>query len=89
MYDSVHSQLFTLPDNTLVLPAHDYKVCLLWWALLTVVTALWAGHVLCGVRIACCAPFNAVCGIRPVLRCPFSLPPTWSALALRTAAAQH
>ncbi len=25
LYDSVHSQLFTLPDNTTVYPAHDYK----------------------------------------------------------------
>jgi glyoxylase-like metal-dependent hydrolase (beta-lactamase superfamily II) len=26
LYDSVHSKLFTLPDDTLVYPAHDYKV---------------------------------------------------------------
>jgi len=25
LYESVHSQLFTLPDDTLVYPAHDYK----------------------------------------------------------------
>ena len=25
LYDSVHTQLFSLPDSTLVLPAHDYK----------------------------------------------------------------
>ncbi|KAF6264196.1 beta-lactamase-like protein [Scenedesmus sp. NREL 46B-D3] len=25
LYDSVHSRLFTLPDDTLVYPAHDYK----------------------------------------------------------------
>ena len=25
LYDSVHSQIFTLPPNTLVYPAHDYK----------------------------------------------------------------
>jgi sulfur dioxygenase len=25
LYDAVHSQLFKLPDNTLVYPAHDYK----------------------------------------------------------------
>jgi sulfur dioxygenase len=25
LYDSVHSQLFTLPEDTLVFPAHDYK----------------------------------------------------------------
>ena len=25
LYDSVHSQLFTLPPSTVVLPAHDYK----------------------------------------------------------------
>ncbi|WIA11128.1 hypothetical protein OEZ85_011271 [Tetradesmus obliquus] len=25
LYDSVHSKLFTLPDDTLVYPAHDYK----------------------------------------------------------------
>lgn len=25
LYDSVHSQLFTLPDDTIVYPAHDYK----------------------------------------------------------------
>lgn len=25
LYDSVHSQLFKLPDSTLVYPAHDYK----------------------------------------------------------------
>lgn len=25
LYDSVHSQLFTLPDSTIVYPAHDYK----------------------------------------------------------------
>ena len=25
LYDSVHSQLFTLPPSTGVLPAHDYK----------------------------------------------------------------
>lgn len=25
LYDSVHGQLFTLPDDTLVHPAHDYK----------------------------------------------------------------
>ena len=25
LYDSVHSRIFTLPDDTLVLPAHDYK----------------------------------------------------------------
>ena len=26
LYESVHSQIFTLPGSTLVLPAHDYKV---------------------------------------------------------------
>lgn len=26
LYDSVHSQIFTLPDETLLYPAHDYKV---------------------------------------------------------------
>jgi glyoxylase-like metal-dependent hydrolase (beta-lactamase superfamily II) len=25
LFDSVHAQLFTLPDDTLVFPAHDYK----------------------------------------------------------------
>lgn len=25
MYDNVHAKLFTLPDATLVFPAHDYK----------------------------------------------------------------
>lgn len=25
LYDSVHTKLFTLPDATLVYPAHDYK----------------------------------------------------------------
>ena len=25
LYDSVHSQIFTLPDDTVVYPAHDYK----------------------------------------------------------------
>ncbi|MGF1478544.1 MAG: MBL fold metallo-hydrolase [Cyanophyceae cyanobacterium] len=25
LYDSVHQRLFTLPDNTLVYPAHDYR----------------------------------------------------------------
>lgn len=25
LYESVHSQLFTLPDTTKVYPAHDYK----------------------------------------------------------------
>lgn len=25
LYDSVHSQIFTLPDDTIVYPAHDYK----------------------------------------------------------------
>ena len=25
LYDSIHSQLFTLPDETLVFPGHDYK----------------------------------------------------------------
>lgn len=25
LYDSVHGKLFTLPDETLVWPAHDYK----------------------------------------------------------------
>jgi glyoxylase-like metal-dependent hydrolase (beta-lactamase superfamily II) len=25
LYDSIHQQLFTLPDETLVYPAHDYK----------------------------------------------------------------
>lgn len=25
LYDSVHSRLFTLPDDTIVYPAHDYK----------------------------------------------------------------
>ena len=25
LYNSVHGQIFTLPDATLVLPAHDYK----------------------------------------------------------------
>jgi len=25
LYDSVHTQLFTLPDSTIVYPAHDYK----------------------------------------------------------------
>lgn len=25
LFDSVHSQLFTLPDHTTVYPAHDYK----------------------------------------------------------------
>jgi glyoxylase-like metal-dependent hydrolase (beta-lactamase superfamily II) len=25
LYDSVHSKIFTLPDNTLVYPSHDYK----------------------------------------------------------------
>merc|ERR1712150_142990 len=25
LYDSVHSQLFTLPDDCIVFPAHDYK----------------------------------------------------------------
>lgn len=25
LYDSIHSQLFTLPDDTLVFPGHDYK----------------------------------------------------------------
>jgi glyoxylase-like metal-dependent hydrolase (beta-lactamase superfamily II) len=29
LYDNVHSKLFTLPDDTLVYPAHDYKVRLL------------------------------------------------------------
>jgi hypothetical protein len=27
LYDSVQSKLFTLPEETLVYPAHDYKVC--------------------------------------------------------------
>ena len=27
LYRSVHSKLFTLPDDTLVYPAHDYKEC--------------------------------------------------------------
>ena len=25
LYDSVHAQIFTLPDDTVVYPAHDYK----------------------------------------------------------------
>ena len=25
LYESVHGRLFTLPDETIVLPAHDYK----------------------------------------------------------------
>jgi glyoxylase-like metal-dependent hydrolase (beta-lactamase superfamily II) len=25
LFDSVHAQLFTLPDDTLVFPGHDYK----------------------------------------------------------------
>lgn len=25
MYDNIHTKLFTLPDDTLVLPGHDYK----------------------------------------------------------------
>ena len=24
-YNSIHKQLFTLPDDTIVYPAHDYK----------------------------------------------------------------
>lgn len=27
LYESVHSQVFTLPEETLLYPAHDYKVC--------------------------------------------------------------
>jgi glyoxylase-like metal-dependent hydrolase (beta-lactamase superfamily II) len=26
LYHGIHSKLFTLPDNTLVYPGHDYKV---------------------------------------------------------------
>ncbi len=26
LYDSVHTQIFSLPDDTEVYPAHDYKV---------------------------------------------------------------
>ena len=25
LYESVHGQIFTLPDNCVVYPAHDYK----------------------------------------------------------------
>lgn len=25
LYDNIHTKLFTLPDDTLVLPGHDYK----------------------------------------------------------------
>lgn len=25
LYDNIHNKLFTLPDDTLVLPGHDYK----------------------------------------------------------------
>jgi sulfur dioxygenase len=25
LYDSIHSHIFTLPESTLVYPAHDYK----------------------------------------------------------------
>lgn len=25
LYDSIHTQIFTLPDETLVYPGHDYK----------------------------------------------------------------
>jgi hypothetical protein len=54
LYDSVHTQLFTLPDDTLVLPAHDYKgrtassIGALAWA-------VWGGLWLGGLTVQPCA----------------------------------
>ncbi|BBG99779.1 glyoxalase II 3 [Prunus dulcis] len=36
LYKSVHSQIFTLPKNTLIYPAHDYKGFSVWNSLLSI-----------------------------------------------------
>jgi glyoxylase-like metal-dependent hydrolase (beta-lactamase superfamily II) len=55
LYDSVHSKLFTLPDDTLVYPAHDYKVRLL--------PALWCTSVQTSLP-SCAQPFEFLESIR-------------------------
>ncbi|KAH0981276.1 hypothetical protein GBA52_008453 [Prunus armeniaca] len=36
LYKSVHSQIFTLPKNTLIYPSHDYKGFSVWNSLLSI-----------------------------------------------------